>query len=393
MKAGKEKLWTRQYITIVLSTLILFIGFYMLTAGFSIHITEISKNPALAGSMTTAFMIASLVTRFASGILIQKLNMKVLLLISLVYFMGTIGLSFLNDSIGYLLFIRVLQGVGFSITTVLLFTLSSSLVPSSRLGEGLVFFAMATSIGLTVGNMLAIFLLGRFSFNMLLLVIFTLVLLSFVGSLFIKKIKKEKPVKKKTSSEPFYKYMFDRRVFLPSIIVSLNYMAIAGTVNFMGALGKETHIGGSISQFFTVQAITMIIVRIFSGKIFDRFGHKILMIPATISGAIGLILLGISHHIGLVLVSGFFFGVAYAVIQPTIQALALSLVPQEKNATANSMLLIFMDLGMAVGSIGLGSIVGFVGYGMTFSYSAIFMILILIIYLIGNRKWGASNIK
>lgn len=139
MNDVKEKLWTRQYTTIVLSTLILFIGFYMLTAGFSIHITEISNKPTLAGSMTTAFMIASLVTRFVSGILIQKLNMKVLLLISLVYFMGTICLSFLNDSIGYLLFIRVLQGVGFSIITVLLFTLSSSLVPSARLGEGLVF--------------------------------------------------------------------------------------------------------------------------------------------------------------------------------------------------------------------------------------------------------------
>lgn len=391
MNEVKEKLWTGQYTTIVLSTLILFIGFYMLTAGFSIHITDISNKPTLAGSMTTAFMIASLVTRFVSGILIQKLNMKVLLLISLVYFMGTIGLSFLNDSIGYLLFIRVLQGVGFSIITVLLFTLSSSLVPSARLGEGLVFFAMATSIGLTVGNMLAISFLGRFSFQSMLIVIFSLVLLSFIGSLFIKNIKKEKPVKKKTSGEPIYKYMFDRRVLLPSIIVALDYMAIAGTVNFMAALGKETNIGGSISQFFTVQAITMIIVRIFSGRIFDRFGHKILMIPATISGVIGLILLGVSHHIGLVLISGFFFGVAYAVIQPTVQAWALSLVPPEKNATANSMLLIFMDLGMAIGSIGLGSVVGYVGYGMTFSYSAVFMVLILIIYLIGIRKMKVMN--
>ncbi|MFJ7974912.1 MFS transporter [Peribacillus sp. NPDC096379] len=391
MNDVKEKLWTRQYTTVVLSTLILFIGIYMLTAGFSMHITEISHQPTLAGSMTTAFMIASLGTRFVSGILIQKLNMKVLLLISLVYFMGTIGLSLLNDSIGYLLFIRVLQGIGFSIITVLLFTISSSLVPSSRLGEGLVFFAMATSIGLTVGNMIAISYLGRFSFQSLLIVILSLVLLSFIGSLFIKNIKKEKPAKKKTSSEPFYKYMFDRRVLLPSIIVALDYMAIAGTVNFMGALGKETNIGGSISQFFTIQAITMIIVRIFSGKIFDRFGHKILMIPATISGAFGLILLGTSHHIGLVLFAGFFFGVAYAVIQPTIQAWALSLVPQEKNATANSMLLIFMDLGMAVGSIGLGSVVGYIGYGMTFSYSSVFMVLILIIYLVGIRKMKAVN--
>ena len=83
--------------------------------------------------------------------------------------------------------------------------------------------------------------------------------------------------------------MFDKRVLLPCILVSFNYMAIAGTVNFMGAFGKEINVGGSISQFFIAQGIAMVLVRAFSGKIFDRFGHRILIIPAAISGAVGLI--------------------------------------------------------------------------------------------------------
>jgi hypothetical protein len=48
-------------------------------------------------------------------------------------------------------------------------------------------------------------------------------------------------------------------------------------------------------------------------------------------------------------------------------------------------LLLFMDLGMAIGSIGLGSLAGYVGYGMLFGYSAAFMVLILLIYLLGSK--------
>jgi MFS family permease len=169
-------------------------------------------------------------------------------------------------------------------------------------------------------------------------------------------------------------------------MVSLNYMAIAGTVNFIGSFGKEIHVGGRISQFFITQGIAMVVVRAFSGKIFDRFGHRLLIIPGAISGAGGLILLGFSTSMGMVLVSGVLFGIAFAILQPIIQAWALTLVPPEKKATANSMLLIFMDSGMAIGSLGLGLLAKSVGYGMTFSYSAGLMVAILILYLVGSKK-------
>jgi MFS family permease len=386
MNQVKVKLWTGQYMIIVVSSLVLFAAFYMITAGFPLYVTTISDNPAIAGTMTTTLMTASFITRFFASVIIQKINMKLLLVISLIYFMITIAISFLSDSIRFLIFIRALQGIGFCMLTNLLFTLSSSLVPSSRLGEGIVFFAMSTSIGTTLGPMIAIAYLANYSFKSMLLITLVLMLFSFICSLFVKNIKIEEPTEQKPATkEPFYTYMFDRRVLVPSILVALNYMAISGTVNFIGALGNEMKIGGSISQFFTAQGITIVAVRIVSGKIFDRFGHKILIIPAAISGAIGLFLLSLSHSLGLVLLSGCLFGIAYGVMQPIIQAWALTLVPLEKKATANSMLLLFMDLGMAIGSIGLGSLAGYVGYGMMFGYSAAFMVLILLIYLLGSK--------
>ena len=386
---GKEKvkLWTNQYLIIILLSLVMFASFYIITAGFPIFVSTISDNPTIAGIMTTTLMVASLITRFFASVIIQKVNMKLLLIISLLYFIGTIALTFVNHSIGFLIFIRALQGIGFSMLTILVFTISSNIVPKSRLGEGIVFFAMSTSVGTTMGPLIAISYLANFSFDSMMMLTLGLMSFSFVCSLFTKNtVKKEKESPQETNNEPFYKYMFDKRVLLPCILVAFNYMAIAGTVNFMGAFGKEINVGGSISQFFIAQGIAMVIFRAFSGKIFDKFGHRVLIIPAAISGAVGLILLGFSTSMWMVLVSGVLFGIAFAIIHPIIQAWALTLVPPEKKATANSMLLIFIDFGLAVGSVGLGFLAKNVGYGMTFSFSAAFMIVILVLYLIGSKK-------
>ncbi|WP_316571424.1 MFS transporter [Neobacillus sp. YIM B06451] len=395
MPKFKVKLWTNQYVIIILLSSVMFASFYMITAGFPIFVSTISNNPAIAGTMTTTLMLASLVTRFFASVIIQKVNMKLLLIISLVYFIGTIGLTFVNDSIGFLIFIRALQGIGFSMLTILVFTISSNIVPRSRLGEGIVFFAMSTSVGTTMGPLIAISYLANFSFRSMMVLTLGLMAFSLVCSFFTKNntIKKEEEKPQETKKEPFYKYMYDKRVLLPCILVALNYMAIAGTVNFIGAFGKEINVGGKISQFFIAQAIAMVLVRLVSGKIFDRWGHRVLIIPAGIAGAAGLALLGFSTGMGMVWVSGILFGIAYGIVHPTIQAWALTLVPADKKATANSMLLIFIDFGLAIGSVGLGFLAKNVGYGRTFSYSAAFMVVILLLYLFGSRKKVPSEAK
>jgi MFS family permease len=385
----KVKLWTGQYIAIIISTLIMFVAFYMITAGFPLYVSTISNNPALAGTMTTTLMTASLITRFFASVIIQKINMKVLLIVSLIYFIATIVLSLFNDSIGFLIFIRALQGIGFCMLTNLLYTMSSTMVPSSRLGEGLVFFAMSSSIGTSMGPMIAIAYLANNSFKSMLIITIFLMVFAFICILFLKR--KQENIKKSTKQqaskkEPFYKYMYDHRVLVPSLLVALHYFAVAGTVSFLGAFGKEINLGGSISQFFIAQLIAMLVVRSFSGRVFDRFGHKVLIIPGAISGVLGLILLGFSNSLMMVLISGSLFGIAYAVVQPIIQAWAITLVPPEKKVTANSMLLIFMDLGMAIGSVVLGILAKNIDYGMTYGISSIAYVVILLIYIFASRK-------
>src|SRR5690606_16190325 len=151
----------------------------------------ISDNPAIAGIMTTTLMLASLITRFFASVIIQKINMKLLLIISLIYFLGTIALTFLNDSVVFLIIIRALQGIGFCMLTNLVFTIKSNIVPKSRLGEGIVFLAMSTSVGTTLGPLIAISYLARFSFRSMMMLTLALMCFSLLCSFFVKNTKKK----------------------------------------------------------------------------------------------------------------------------------------------------------------------------------------------------------
>src|SRR5690606_23819289 len=103
----------------------------------------------------------------------------------------------------------------------------------------------------TIGPLIAISYLANYSFRSMIILSLGLMGFSFLCSFFMKKPgNKEEQSPKERKKEPIYKYMFDKRVLLPCILVSLSYMTIAGTVNFMGAFGKEIEVGGRIAQFF-----------------------------------------------------------------------------------------------------------------------------------------------
>ena len=125
----------------------------------------------------------------------------------------------------------------------------------------------------------------------------------------------------------------------------------------------------------------MIFVRPISGKIFDKKGHTVLILPAALFGITGLLLLAITENLFMLLTAAAFYSICYGVIHPALQSWAVSQVSPERKATANAMILNGMDLGMAIGSPILGMIAGYTSYKSMFGYSSICLVILLVIYL------------
>ena len=375
-----SKLWTAQFMAIVIMAFLFFLCLQLLTAGFPAFITDMKNNPAQGGLMTTVFMVAAIATRPFIPSMMQKMDNKKLSLISLGFIALSIFLSFNQDSVPLLLLLRVFHGIGFGIITTIFSTMATNIIPAHRLGEGIGYYGMATSVGTSLGPMLALALLQVFSFNLLIVLSAGLTLLTLLLNLFIKNPRKPAKQMATVQKGHFREHAFDRHAFTPAILTAFFSITLGGVVSFLRELGKEAGLGATIALFFLVLTIVMVIIRPVSGRMYDRYGHKFIIYPAVISGIIGLTLLALTHNTLTLLIAAIFYGLAYGTVAPTLQALAVGAVPKEKQGTANAMYFSSMDLGMAVGSAGLGLLASYTSYHFIYGFSVVFLIGLLIAY-------------
>lgn len=391
-----SKLWTRPFIIILLMAFLFFICLQMLTAGYPAFISAIKHNPAQGGLMTTAFMAAAIVTRPFIGILLHKVNMKLMTIFTLIFVLAAIALSYRLESVPILLLLRVLHGIGFGIITTLLSTMATNIIPNRRLGEGIGYYGLSTSLGTSLGPLLALSLMASFSFHVLILlsVLLTAIILALSFSIKSPSMTESKPASSQKQS--LIQYAFDKKAFLPCFLIACYFISLGGVVSFMNELGKEANLGGTVSLFFLVNAIVMTVIRPISGRLYDHFGHKVLIYPAATAGIIGLLLLYFTYNTATLLIAGFFYGLGYGIIQPSLQALAVSRVAEDKKGTANAMFFSSMDLGMALGSSILGVVANFTGYHKMYACSVLPILLLMMIYtftFVANKQMDQTMKK
>ncbi|WP_257351109.1 MFS transporter [Pseudalkalibacillus decolorationis] len=375
-----SKLWTRQFTAIVLMAFLFFLCLQLLTAGFPAYITELKNNPAQGGLMTTVFMVAAIVTRPFIGAFMHKVNLKRMSIFSLVFVCFTVGLGYGQESVPLLLFLRVLHGIGFGIISTILSTMATTIIPTKRLGEGIGYYGLATSVGTSLAPMLAISFLHYFSYNLLIILSILLTIATLVLSFFVKAPQMAVSSDSDTKKTTFKEYAFDKKAFFPCLLITFFTITLGGVISFLSELGKEAGIAGSVPLFFLIIAIVMTVVRPISGRLFDAVGHKVIIIPATLSGVIGLFLIAITQNTLTFFIAAVFYGISYGIITPTLQALAVSFVKKEKQGTANAMFFSSMDLGVAIGSTGLGVLASYTGYHFIYGFSILCLVVLLLTY-------------
>lgn len=385
----KEKLWTGKFTIVLIIGLVFFLSLQLLTAGFPAYITEIKNNPSQGGLMTTVFMIFAIITRPIIGFVLPKVNMKKMNIVTLIILSVLVGLSYNQSSVGILLFLRALHGICFGILSTSIATMATNAMPASRLGEGVGYYGMSTSGGTAFAPMIAIAILQGFSYNTLIIVSVALIIITLVLTFLIKNTNQEVDIEKAKESEidtaavekiSFKEYAFDKNALLPCFLVLFFSLSLGGVTSFLEPLGSLANLGGTTSLFFLVEGIVLIISKALAGVIYDRYGHRTIIYLSSISGIIGLYLLSSVNSTPQLLVAGFFYGIAYGFLTPVLQTLAVESVNKKKQGTANAMYLSFMDLGMALGSYFLGLLAGQMGYRFIYSFSILFLVLLIIIY-------------
>uniref|UniRef100_UPI0035E3EBAE MFS transporter n=1 Tax=Paenibacillus sedimenti TaxID=2770274 RepID=UPI0035E3EBAE len=94
--------------------------------------------------------------------------------------------------------------------------------------------------------------------------------------------------------------------------------------------GSESQIGlaagvFTLSEFFLVYAITLTLIRPVAGKLSDRIGVVVVIVPALVVTTAALLVLSFSNGFIGVIISAVLYGIGFGSAQPALQATNLLL--------------------------------------------------------------------
>ena len=143
---------------------------------------------------------------------------------------------------------------------------------------------------------------------------------------------------------------------------------------------------GNPGVYFTAQALALILARTLAGPIADRRGREFVMVPGILISALSIAILPFVDGLPLFLVAAALFGVGFGIAQPATMALLVDRVPSEKRGLAMSTYFLGFDLGIALGSIGLGFVSQLIGLDAIWFIAAACTLAGLGGLLVGRRQ-------
>ncbi|MEK4140383.1 MFS transporter [Paenibacillus odorifer] len=380
----RTKLWTKSFIALTISALFLFMNLQMLLSSFPSYVkSEFQAGDIMVSLVTSVFALTAIASRFMTAFLMRKVSRNVLLYIGLAIAAAITGLYVVADSIGSLLLMRVGYGIGFGIASTIIPTIVSQIIPSKRMGEGIGYFGLSTSLAMSIGPMIGLNVMKQSGFGTLAMIGMVTLLLAFPVLLFSRSLPaqpKKQPTPTQSESTKPLKVPFNTKLVLPAILNVMLAITYGGLLSFIALFGESVHLE-QVGLFFLFNAVTIIIIRPISGRLFDKRGPAAVLIPAAICVVASLTVLSYTTSMPMLIVSALLYGLGFGAIQPTIQAWMLRTSTPAQYGMANSMFYNSTDLGVASGAIILGAISAATDYGIMYRYSAGFMVLFLIVYV------------
>lgn len=388
--SNSTKLWNKNYIFMLFSNLFIYLAFYMLTPTLPAYAKLCGGNNLEASLVVSTFSITSLLIRLFIGNIMDKIEIKPLLFLGAIILAGS-TLSYIWLPIDAIILVRVIQGIGWGLASTGAAAIFSNIVPKEKRGEGMGYYSLSMIISMALSPMVAIVIMNLYSFRNIALISITLAV---IGILFLSQVKI--PIKTSANPNSTSKFSladsFEKRAALPSLLCFLVVITLCGIMSYIMLYGKELNLS-SIWIYFVGFVAMILITRPLVGKIFDERGHAVVIIPGSICLIIGLITLSYANSILMLIVSSLFYGLGYGAVQPSLQAWAVNRSPSNRQGAANGTFLSSMDLSYTLGSILLSSIAEQKSYAIMYRFSAIFIVLLLLIYSYSLFAGNSSESK
>ncbi|WP_282139993.1 MFS transporter [Cytobacillus oceanisediminis] len=380
--AGSEKIWSRDFVLILMSNFFIFLGFQMTLPTIPLFVEKLGGNDQLIGIVVGIFTFSALLLRPYAGHMLETKGRRFVYLTGLAIFVLSVGSFGFVNSLIFLFVLRIVQGFGWGFSTTASGTIATDLIPAKRRGEGMGYFGLSGNIALAFGPTLGLALAGVISFKLLFLICALLGLTALVLSSRISYKQAEK------QSVPLKRWdIYEKSALRPSFLLFFITVTFGGIASFLPIYSAQKGIGG-IHWYFLLFAIALMISRTFAGRLYDQRGHQAVFLPGAVLILAAMFLLAWLPNSLIMYIAAVLYGLGFGSVQPALQAWSVKEAPANRRGMANATFFSFFDLGVGIGAMVFGQIAHLFGYSsiyMTAAGSVGISILLYIWILITKR--------
>lgn len=387
----RPPLWTRDFILICIANFMMFTSFYFLLPTLPIFVTDVLKgDEGNVGYIIGVLSLTAVLVRPLSGFALDVVGRRKILFAALVAFSLAMGAYYFVTSLALLFLLRVLHGLTWGFSTTGAGTVAADVVPAPRRGEGMGYYGLSNTLAMAIGPSVGMIILYKAGYSTLFIAGFAIALIGLVAAL---GISFHQDIKTQVKGKLSFTSFFEPKVYSLSVLMFFTALVYGGIVSFITLYGSKINVANP-GIYFLIYALTLLLVRPWAGKEFDRKGPLKIMAIGFISISVAFVLLfGAAGEI-MFAASAVAMGVGFGIIHPTAMAMAINKVEPFRRGAANGTIFSAFDLGIGLGSILLGILSKYVGLSyMYLTCAAIILIPMVMFYLKDAKEYQAQRLE
>lgn len=404
IEAQKEKLFSKDYIMLVLFSTVIMVYVQMYLPVMAIYAKLVTGSNFMAGLSPGIFTCASLVAIRFSVSFIRKYGKAGTMAIGSVVMGVSAILYFFSRNLYVFLIARVIHGFGNGMCTPANSAAMADVLPKSRLMEGIGYFSMLQTITGAAAPAVALGLVENnpAGFNTVFILAIILSALCFMLSFTVTYEKKglygagkaavqdnsaapaDRPAGAETAPKPADLKLFlgiETILLLPMLMQFTSGVAQASIGSYLTLSTQERGIS-SIAYFYTIQAGGVLISRFFAGRLADRRGVGIVLIPSFLGIALSMYVVSVAKDARTLYWIAAPLGLANGSAQPALSGLFFKICSPGRNSETSAAM---NATGMAcalVTSVVVGAISSAYGYKDIYRGSFILPLVALACYFL-----------
>ncbi|MFS0600409.1 MFS transporter [Peribacillus frigoritolerans] len=372
-----QRIFNNSFLFLFISNFLVFIGFEMMLPILPAYLLSMNASSIQVGLVTSLFTVGAVLIRpFVGYYLMDSQKKSLAICASVALMVITILYPFLN-MIWLLLLLRLFHGAAWGVSTTANSTMVVDFIPKTRLGEGIGYFSISTTVGAIVAPSIGILIYDSFSFDIL---IWSSAILSLLAVLALQFVYSPTIVKRQKKPFRFLDMIFEKDVWFQALLTVITTLGFGAIITFLVLFGKQREVD-HIFLFFLINATVSTLLRPFTGKWYDKKGPWSIIIMAAVLGFFSLVILSYTTNESQLIVAAILFGAGYGTVMPCLQTWTVQKVSEEKRGAANATFFSSFDVGVGVSAFVLGILAESISLEMIYRLVSLsFIVVAVLVY-------------